>query len=240
MTTSKTQTQAQSPLDAAQVADYLSANPDFFVNHDALLLDLQLPHAHGGDVSLVERQVSLLRDRNLELRKQLEAMMTAATTNSEIFLKCQRLVLALLEATNTADFYLALEKSFKRDFKCNAYSLMVFNENAEQINHFTYSVSETTARDYVGALIKSKEPTLGVLRPAEQDFLFRHASGKVRSAAVLSVKDPATRGSARGQIALLAIGSDDGNYFQPGMGTLFIGFIADVLARLLPAMLKAG
>jgi len=79
-----------------------------------------------------------------------------------------------------------------------------------------------------------------VLRPVEQDFLFRHASGKVKSAAVLSVKDPARRGSSRGQIALLAIGSDDENYFQPGMGTLFIGFIADVLARLLPPKLKAG
>jgi len=240
MTTSNTPTRAQTPLDAAQVADYLRENPDFFVNHDALLLALQVPHAHGGDVSLVERQVSLLRDRNLESRKQLDVMMTAATTNSEIFLKCQRLVLALLEATNTTDFYLALEKSFKRDFKCNAYSLMVFNENPEQINHFTYCVSETTAREYVGALIKSKEPTLGVLRPVEQDFLFRHASGKVKSAAVLSVKDPARRGSSRGQIALLAIGSDDENYFQPGMGTLFIGFIADVLARLLPPKLKAG
>ncbi|MFT4632405.1 MAG: hypothetical protein ACI8PP_000119 [Candidatus Pseudothioglobus sp.] len=240
MTTSKTDPQAQTALETTQVEDYLSSHPDFFVTRDALLLDLQLPHIHGGDVSLVERQVSLLRDRNQDLRKQLEALVSAATTNSDIFLKCQRLVLALLEAKDSAEFYLALEKSLKRDFKCNAYSLMVFNDDAEQINHFTYSVSEATAREYVGSLIKSKKPTLGVLRPAEQDFLFRHASDKVRSAAVLSVKDPATSGSARGQIALLAIGSDDADYFQPGMGTLFIGFIADVLARLLPPRLKAG
>jgi uncharacterized protein YigA (DUF484 family) len=233
----KTKPQAQTPLEANQVEEYLSEHPDFLVNREALLLNLQLPHIHGGDVSLVERQVSLLRDRNHELRKQLEAMMSAATTNSEIFLKCQRLMLALLEAKDTADFYLALEKSFKRDFKCNAYSLMVFNDKAEQINHFTYCVSEAAAREHVGALIRSKGPTLGVLRPAEQDFLFRHASDKVRSAAVLSVKDPATSGSARGQIALLAIGSNDADYFQPGMGTLFIGFIADVLARLLPPRL---
>jgi hypothetical protein len=239
MTTSKTQAQVQTLLEATQVEDYLNAHPDFLVNRNSLLVNLQMPHIHGGDVSLVERQVSLLRDRNSELRKQLEALVSAATTNSDIFLKCQRLVLALLEAKDTDDFYLALEKSFKRDFKCNAYSLMVFNDKAEQINHFTHSVSEATAREYVSALIKSKKPTLGVLRPAEQDFLFRHASDKVKSAAVLSVKDPTTSGSARGQIALLAIGSDDADYFQPGMGTLFIGFIADVLARLLPPRLKA-
>ena len=68
---------------------------------------------------------------------------------------------------------------------------------------------------------------LGVLDPKEQDFLFRHASSNVRSAAVLGLRN-------KRQFALLAIGSSDPDYFQPGMGTLFIGFIADVLARMLP------
>jgi len=248
MTTIKSQPQDQAAsqassqrlLDANQVTDYLIQHPDFFADRNALLLNIRLPHVHGGDVSLVERQVSLLRERNQELRKQLEALMSAAAINSDIFLKCQRLVLALLEAQTTADFYLALEKSFKRDFKCSAYSLLVFNDNAEQINHFTYCIPESTAREFVGALIKSKKPTLGVLRPAEQDFLFRHASDKVKSAAVLSIKDPANEGSTHGRIALLAIGSSDPDYFQPGMGTLFIGFIADVLARQLPPRLNAG
>ena len=86
---------------------------------------------------------------------------------------------------------------------------------------------EHSARHYVGSLIDSETPYLGVLRAAEQDFLFRHASGSVRSAAVL----PVTRS---GQYALLAIGSADTNYFKTGMGTMFIEFIADVLARLLP------
>jgi len=83
------------------------------------------------------------------------------------------------------------------------------------------------AKDYIGGLIRAKQPTLGVLRPSEQDFLFRHKSDKVESAAVLSVRK-------NRQIALLAIGSEDANYFKPGMGTVFIGFVADTLAKLIP------
>jgi uncharacterized protein YigA (DUF484 family) len=244
MTTPKSLLQKPAPLNPSQVADYLAQHPDFFMDRDELLRNLHLPHIHGGDVSLVERQVSLLRERNRDMRKQLETLVSAATINNDIFSKCQRLVLSLLEAQDSEAFYKALEQSFKRDFKCNAYSLLVFNDDARQINHFTYSVPESAAREYVGALMKSKKPTLGVLRPSEQDFLFRHASAKVKSAAVLSVRTAATEspqdnGVKGQQMALLAIGSSDAHYFQAGMGTVFIGFIADVLARQLPMRLAA-
>ena len=213
------------------VATWLEAHPDFFEGRDSLLLKMNLPHAHstnnGEAVSLVERQVSLLRERNLETRKQLEELLKSAKRNNEIFIKSQRLVLSLLEARDSTTFFKALEASFKREFKSDAYSLLIFSDYANQINHFTSSIPEESASQFIGSLIKSKEPFLGVLRPEAQDFLFRHASTKVKSAAVLSVRH-------RRQIALLAIGNSDPNYFSPGMGTLFIGFIADVLARLLP------
>ena len=43
------------------VCDYLEAHPDFFEQHKSLLNTMQLPHASGGTISLVERQVSVLR-----------------------------------------------------------------------------------------------------------------------------------------------------------------------------------
>ena len=237
MPTPKSLFKQAADLDPSHVEEYLASHPDFFSDRDELLRNLQLPHIHGGDVSLVERQVSLLRERNRDIRKQLDALIDAGTINNDIFMKCQRLVLALMEAKDSPEFYAALELSFKRDFKCQAYSLIVFNDATMQINHFTYSVPESVAREHVGALMKSKKPTLGILRPSEQDFLFPHSTEKVKSAAVLSVKAPSKSTGVGEQIALLAIGSIDPNFFQPGMGTLFIGFIADVLARQLPSHL---
>ena len=218
---------AAKKIDDTLVAEYLEKRRDFFTNREDLLLDMELPHQNGQAISLVEKQVSLLRERGTATRKKLDEFVESANHNNEIFNKCSDLILNLMDAEEPDEFFKALENSFMQDFDCKAYSLIIFSDTPHQINHFTTTVSEMAAKEYIGSLIRAKQPTLGVLRPAEQDFLFRHKSESVKSAAVLSVRK-------NRQIALLAIGSEDANYFQPGMGTLFIGFIADALAKLLP------
>jgi hypothetical protein len=215
-------------LDADLVRGYLRDNPDFFTQHSDLLAELTLPHSQSGAISLVEKQVAVLRERDKASRVKLDEFIKAAKHNDDIFKKCQFMVLGLIEATDQETFLKNLEKGFKRDFKASAYSLLIFGDQPRQINHFTSVVSKAAAKEYVASLIRSTKPTLGALRPSEQDFLFRHQSEKVKSAVVLSVRE------GREQIALLAIGNSDPNYFQPGMGTMFVHFIADVLSRLIP------
>lgn len=219
---------AESNLDAEDVRAFLNQNPEFFVDNSDLLAELTLPHTQGGTISLVEKQVAVLRDRDKKSRAKLDEFMKAAKQNDDIFKKCQFMINGLIEANNQASFLKNLEKGFKRDFKSSAYSLLIFGDEPRQINHFTSIVRKDEAKQYVASLIRSTKPTLGTLRPTEQDFLFRHQSEKVKSAVVLSVR------AGREQIALLAIGNSDPNYFRPGMGTMFVHFIADVLARLIP------
>lgn len=224
-------------LTEAQVAEYLAINPGFFTDRDNLLEKMSLPHQQGGAVSLVERQVAILRDRHKSTKNQLDTLMNAARRNNEIFDKCQRLVLSLIESKDSGAFFDALESSFKRDFNCHAYSLIIFGDDPEQINHFTSRVPLTSAKAYVNDFLKSRNPTLGVLSSTEQDFLFSHANTKVKSAAVLPIKTRSINADStfeNTQIALLSIGSDEENDFHASMDTLFIGFVADVIARLLP------
>ncbi len=220
--------------DPELIRDYLKENPDFFTDNSDLLAEITLPHGENGAISLVEKQVAMLRERDKSSRVKLDEFLKAAKQNDDIFKKSQFMVLGLIEATDKDSFLKNLEKGFKRDFKSSAYSLMIFGDEPKQINHFTSVVSKDTAKEYVASLIRSTKPTLGVLRPAEQDFLFRHQSEKVKSAVVLSVRE------GRNQIALLAIGNSDPNYFKAGMGTIFVQFIADVLARMIPRFLKAS
>lgn len=217
-----------SDITEKQVADYLKANPNFFEDRDNLVLKLKIPHHNKGAISLVEKQLEVMRDRQRKTRKQLNEFVASAEANKEIFDKSRRLVLNLIAANRSKDFFDALEKGLKKDFGCKAYSLVVFGKRPRQINHFTTRVTPDSARNYVGALMRAKEPTLGVIRPEEQDFLFRHQSEKVKSVAVLSVRE------RNRQLALLGIGHGDPHYFSSDMDTLFIGFIADVLAKLLP------
>ena len=63
--TEQRQDPPQSPeplsLTPEQVAAYLQANPEFFVERDELLGEMRIPHQPGDAVSLVERQVMLFR-----------------------------------------------------------------------------------------------------------------------------------------------------------------------------------
>jgi len=66
-----------------QVAAFLSANPDFFLDHQELLANLTLPHQSGEAVSLLERQVSVLRERSYHANAKLVTCwkMPARTTS---------------------------------------------------------------------------------------------------------------------------------------------------------------
>ena len=209
------------------VAAYLLANPDFFVDRDRLLLKIQVPHKSKGTISLVEKQLDVIRDRQKKTRRQLKEFVENAERNKEIFDKSRKLILSMMAAKQSSEFFAALEKGLKRDFGCKANSLMVFGK-PKQINHFTSRIPAESARKYVGALMQSKVPTLGTLRPREQDFLFQDQSEKVKSAAVLTIRDK------NKHLGMLAIGSSDMEYFTADMDTLFINFIAETLGKLLP------
>ena len=74
-------------------------------------------------------------------------------------------------------------------------------------------------------LLDGGKTICGVLRPHELSFLFGEDGPSVGSAAVVSLDD---------QLGVLAIGSRDPQHYKSSLGTLFLGYIAEVLARVLP------
>ena len=58
-----------------QVVAYLKDNPRFFIDQDDLLTQLRSPHLRGSSISLVERQVAVLRERNIDMRNRLTHLM---------------------------------------------------------------------------------------------------------------------------------------------------------------------
>src|ERR1041384_7807554 len=74
------------------IADYLQDNPDFFERHATLLTKLKLPHSRGAAaVSLVERQVLALRDKNGSLESKLRELIEVARGNDVLAGKIHRL-----------------------------------------------------------------------------------------------------------------------------------------------------
>ncbi|MFP6797848.1 MAG: DUF484 family protein [Pseudomonas sp.] len=213
------------PLDSETVAAYLRLHPEFFIDHDELIPELRIPHQRGDTVSLVERQVKLLRERNIEMRHRLSQLMDVARDNDRLFDKTRRLVLDLLDASSLEEVVSCVEDSLRREFQVPFVSLILFSEAPLPVGR---SVSSAEAHQAIGGLLAGGKTICGVLREHELNFLFGGEDGaQVGSAAVVSI-------SYQGLHGVLAIGSADPQHYKSSLGTLFLGYIAEVLARVVP------
>ena len=67
------------------IASYLQEQPQFFENHAEMLAGIAIPHPYGGrTISLSERQMLALRDKNKELEKKLHELMAFGKENDEL------------------------------------------------------------------------------------------------------------------------------------------------------------
>ena len=86
-------------LSEEAVRDYLADNPEFFERYADLLGSLRLPHQSGAAVSLVERQVSMLRQKDLKHERKLKELLEVARANDTLADKLHCLTLNLLGAS---------------------------------------------------------------------------------------------------------------------------------------------
>lgn len=215
-----------SALNAENVLQFLQSHPEFFQDHPDLLADISVPHHTGGAVSLIERQVAVLRERNVELRNRLTKLLDVARENDQLFDSTRRLLLRLLESTSVEEVAANLFETLRRDFGSEIISLILFDLPDQQLK----AVREMRLNDAMAripALMKGQRAVCGLLRLDELDFLFLDDAARVGSAAVIPLLQ------AGRQVGLLAIGAAGREHFRSSMDTLFISHIGDVLARVL-------
>lgn len=212
--------------EAAAVAEYLRKNTGFFVDHEELLTSLRLPHQRGDTVSLVERQVKVLRERNIEMRNRLSQLMDVARDNDRLFEKTRRLILDLLDTSSLEEAVIAVEDSLRQEFQVPFASLILFAETPTPVGR---SVTLAEAQKAIGGLLTEGKTLCGTLRDHELDFLFGEDQRKqIGSTAVVALS---YQGVLQG---VLAIGSRDPQHYKSSLGTLFLNYIAEVLSRVLP------
>ena len=217
-------------LDAEAVVAFLRARPTFFAEHDELLGTLHIPHQRGDSVSLVERQLKLLRERNIEMRHRLSQLMDVARDNDRLFEKTRRLIVDLLDASHLEDVVMTVEDSLRQDFQVPFVSLILFSEHPASVGRWT-SLNE--AQQAIGGLLSSGKAVSGNLRDHELAFLFGESQRRqVGSSAVATLDHNGLHG-------VLAIGSPDPQHYKSTVGTLFLNHIADVLGRVVARSLQS-
>lgn len=193
------------------------------MTREALLADIHVPHSPGQAVSLVEKHQSILRERNTDLRNRLTSLIDNARENDRLFTHTRRLVLSLLDCKNLAQAVDVIHASFANDFGVEKTQILFFDgasiSRARQI-------SMNEAQEHIGRYLKARQTVGGGLTENERQFLFGDQASEVGSAALAVL--------AYGDIyGVLAIGNKDPEYYGSSMGTLFLGYISEVLSRLL-------
>ena len=210
------------------IADYLRGHPDFFGRHPGLLEDLVVPHSCGGAVSLVEYQVSVLRDQVHEMRRRIQALANNARDNEALARRLHQLTLALVECGRLDEVLANLYQAMAEDFEADFASIRLFADAASSgdrgLGEFVGSGSD--GRELFAQVLASSKPMCGHIKDSQLAFLFPEHATDIASGALLPLGEPVRFG-------VLAIGSRDAQRFHPGMGTVFLRQLAEIVSRVL-------
>lgn len=233
MSSKPAQELAAATIDEAAIGQYLQQHPDLFDRHPQLLTRLRLVHPRTGTtVSLIERQVEVLREKQAASEQKLAEFVRVAHANDALVDKIHRFTRRLVRTSSHAQALAQLEASLREDF--DAYHAVLVLQApvgdtpaAEPASRFLRLLAgDDPILKSFESLFGSGRPRCGQVRDSQRDFLFGNEATAIASVALI----PLTAMSPPG---LLAIGSVDRDHFHPGMSTEFLSRMAELIADAL-------
>lgn len=219
-----------------QVVKFLRDNPDFFERHRDLLADMTLPHDNGGAISLIEKQVSILREQKDLHKKRLQQLISNAQINERLSQHINALILSLLDTQDLEQVLEIVQTRLSKDFEADAVVVRLFNTGHPSLSHRREIID--WSEPVMGAfekVIKERRPVCGRLKHGQLESLFNDDAGQIRSAALIPLVENENSKTCYG---LLAIGSQNRDRFQADMGTMFLSHIGKILSRVLHRYLE--
>jgi hypothetical protein len=223
--------QEDQAISAEQVAAWLLQHPDFFQGHEELLDHLRIPHPHTGEaVSLLERLVQRLRCRYQEMEQRQNEMLKAARDSENVVNRLHHLALELMTCDGLDAVVATCNEMLRGDFKADNVVLRLIGHGKSRDGLHFISPDDKSLKQ-LATLFRKRQPVCGRLRPRQQIFLFGEEGADIKSAVLIPLYE------AR-EIGVLALGSANEARFYPGMGTLFIAQLGDLVARALARHLE--
>ncbi|MFW5451817.1 MAG: DUF484 family protein [Methylophagaceae bacterium] len=220
------------PLTAEQVAQYLAEHSDFFLNRPDALEKVQLSESPVGTISLAQRQLERIQNKNTQLQEQLHALIDNARQNAELQSRVHQLCLRLIDAQSLDVLFSMLSNELKQEFKADEIALRLFyaGDLVPDMPETSENISQLHADDdslqVFDSILAKQQPVCGRLTKAQKRLLFATHADEVHSVACIPLgHDPCA--------GLLAIASYDANRFHADMATDYLSFLGDIIMRLL-------
>jgi hypothetical protein len=211
-------------MNPEDIAHYLRNNPGFFEQFADMMAEVCIPHPHGGrTISITERQLITLRDKNRTLETRLRELISFAEQNDAISDKVHRLSLAMMDAPSLDALLHTVALSLREDFAVPHAALRCWNlgHAAGSRPEFVEPAGELTA-----LAEKLVHPHCGPEVAAEVLSWFGEDGARLKSFALLPLKGETAFG-------LLVLASEDAHRFYPEMGTLYLSRIAELVSHAL-------
>ena len=198
-------------IDPKEVELFLLDNLDFFESRESLVSELKFKHSSSSASSLLERQITKLRDEQKNLMDLLSSFIKTATLNEDLFNKSKDLTLSILESSTGEEVIKKVQEDFKKNFNVDNCILELLDGN--QMNEVE---SKTEMSFHKGAI------HCGSFSKEKMKFLFGDEKVESMAVAVMIVgKD----------IGLLKLGSYERTKYLGDEDTTFIEYVRDVLEK---------
>jgi uncharacterized protein YigA (DUF484 family) len=200
-------------MQANDVKEYLTNNPQFFENNAAFLAGIYLPSPHGsGTISLAERQQLAQRDKIKALEERFNELVQNAKENDSIANKIHQFTVLLQQARNFDAIEQLISYHLPEEFSISESTLRIWEAPLDPINaeNLVFSeIPETTfnwVKNIHNVYCGEKPTSIDI-----DDWFIEPAA----SVAVLPLKLSKIYG-------FLALSSDKVDRFYVGMGTDFL------------------
>ena len=217
-------------MKSEEVAQYLQDHPQFFEEHAELMSHMVIPHPHGGrTISITERQMLSLRDKNKQLEVKMNELLQFGEENDAISEKMHRLGVAMIAAASFQSVLHTLIFHLRDDFSIPHVALRLWDrpDNADELPEFTEVSAELQAfAETLG------QPYCGSTSGFETSSWFGEASKQIRSQALIAMRN------GGGTIGMIALGSEDAQRFYAGMGTLYLERLGEMASAALARVLR--
>jgi uncharacterized protein YigA (DUF484 family) len=209
------------------VAEYLRAHPQFFEEHPDVLGALEIPHARGTAVSLVERQLAVLRQENRQLKRRLTEIVNNAKHNERLSRRIRELTLALMDAAGMEELLAVLDERLRGDFGADEVILRIFAEPAFVGGCVAAFVGrDAAARRPFAQIIDAAVPVPGRPKRAHCEALLVDAASSPGSAVIMPLKTQDWDG-------VLMIRSRDEQRYNAAMGVDLLAHLGDIVSLVI-------
>jgi hypothetical protein len=214
------------------VVRYLRNHPEFFSAHADLLASITVPHPHGGRaISLQERQLEVLREKNRALEAKLAGLVRIGQDNDAIGEKLQKWTRQLLLAPDAEKLPQLVVDGMLATFAVPHVALRLWSVREP---YRALPAATPVEVDAITLANSMKQPYCGPNADFQAATWLPEGGAATRSIALL----PLRKGVDPNAFGMLVLGSADPGRFQMNMGTAFLERIAETASAALSRLVE--